>query len=74
MLETSKKLADIGDEMNVLISKMIGTPETLKEMSQEEFKMIQLIINYISESNKLIVEVAELLTRIDKRMGELASK
>lgn len=74
MLETSKKLTKIGEEINMLFVKNLSEPDTFMEMNSDEFKLTQLFMSYINESNKLMIETAELLERVDKNVLELASK
>lgn len=73
MLKTTKKLNELNGEITGLIVEKLSTPETFMDMNQDEFKLLQLCLNYINESNKLMIETAELLERVDKNVGKLAS-
>ena len=73
MLEATKKLNELNGEITGLIVEKLSEPDTFREMSPEEFKFVQLCMNYINESNKLMVKTAELLERVDKNVGKLAS-
>lgn len=43
-------------------------------MSPDEFRLVQLVIRFVDESNKLIIETAELMDKMNKILEELASK
>lgn len=73
MLKTTKKLNELNGEITGLIVEKLSTPETFMNMNQDEFKFLQLCLNYINESNKLMIETVELLERVDKNVGKLAS-
>lgn len=74
MVEKSKEVVKTGGEIINLIFEQVTKPETFMNMNPEEFALLKLCANYVTRSNELLIETAEVLERMDKRLEELASK
>lgn len=74
MKETTKRMNEVTNEIIELVMGLGFTQESIRKMSPEEFKMVQLVIELITLNKELTEKTAELLESIDKKLDNLAAK
>ena len=73
MVEASKKMVEVTNEFKEVMCNMMKSEgmDVLKNMSTDEFKMLQLCLKAVDISNEVIMEQAKTLDELNRKLDLL---